>query len=190
MNFDRSTQKSKKICVLMGSLWPKYIMFELKQYRGVIFHDTEGRCKIWRKNGLWFEKWHEKFDKFSPEHLKVSVLGLWWDLFVQSRKCMSLKFTETYVSWQWRMMQNLKRNWLVIWKLTWGIWQILTLTPKNLKKLLFNWLLWPKYMMLEIKKSTEELCLMALKIDAKFKGKLACALKNDMRNLANLRRLK
>ena len=39
-------------------------------------------------------------------------------------------------------------------------------------------------------KSTEKLCLMALKIDTKFKGKLACAFKNDMRNLANLHRLK
>ena len=31
---------------------------------------------------------------------------------------------------------------------------------------------------------------MALKIDAKFKGKLTCAFKNDMRNLANFHRLK
>ena len=31
---------------------------------------------------------------------------------------------------------------------------------------------------------------MALKIDAKFEGKLTCAFKNDMRNLANLYRLK
>ena len=30
---------------------------------------------------------------------------------------------------------------------------------------------------------------MALKIDAKFEGKLTCALKNDMRNLTNLYRL-
>ena len=86
--------KSLKNCVLMGSLWPKYIMFELKKYRGVIFHDTKEWCKIWRKTDLWFEKWHEKFGKFSPEHLKVSKLGLWWDSFVQSRKFMSLKFTD------------------------------------------------------------------------------------------------
>ena len=33
-------------------------------------------------------------------------------------------------------------------------------------------------------KSVEDLCLMALKIDAKFKGKVTCAFKNDMRNLA------
>ena len=43
---------------------------------------------------LWFGKWHEKFGKFSPEHLKVSKLGLWSDPFIQSRKCMSLKFRE------------------------------------------------------------------------------------------------
>ena len=39
--------------------------------------------------------------------------------------------------------------------------------------------------MFELKKSVEKLCLMALKIDAKFEGKLTCAFKNDMRNLAN-----
>ena len=40
------------------------------------------------------------------------------------------------------------------------------------------------------KKSTEELCLMALKIDAKFEGKLTWAFKNDMRNLENFHMLK
>ena len=25
--------------------FPKYIRFELKKYRGVVFHDTEQRCK-------------------------------------------------------------------------------------------------------------------------------------------------
>ena len=36
----------------------------------------------------------KKFSKFSPEHSKVSKLGLCWDPFIQSRKCMSLFFTE------------------------------------------------------------------------------------------------
>ena len=35
------------------------------------------------------------------------------------------------------------------------------------------------------KKSKEELFLMALNTDAKFEGKMTCAIKNDMRNLAN-----
>ena len=65
------------------------ITFDLKKYRGVIFHDTEESCKICRKNDLWFRKWHEEFGKISREHLKVSKLVLSWDPFVQSRKCMS-----------------------------------------------------------------------------------------------------
>ena len=43
---------------------------------------------------LWFGKWHEEYGKFSPEHLKVSKLGFWWDPLIQSWKSMSLKFTE------------------------------------------------------------------------------------------------
>ena len=42
-----------------------------------------------------------------------------------------------------------------------------------------------KYIMFELKKSIGELCLMALNIDATFEGKLTCAFKNDMRNLAS-----
>ena len=100
-NFDPSTYKFwsehsqvVKICTLMGPFWQKYIMLELKKYRGVIFHDTEKWCEIWRKADMWFGKWPEEFDKFSPELSEVSKLGLWWDLFMQSRKCVGLKFTE------------------------------------------------------------------------------------------------
>ena len=74
-------------------LLSKYLMFDLKKYWGVTFHGTKECFKIWRKTDLLFEKW-QKFGTFSLEHLKVSKLGLWWDPFVQSRKRMSLKFTE------------------------------------------------------------------------------------------------
>ena len=49
---------------------------------------------------------------------------------------------------------------------------------------------WPKYIMFELKTSTEELCLMSLKIRVKFQGKLTCAFKKDMRNLENFHSLK
>ena len=83
-----------KICTLICSFCAKYVTFDLKRYRGVIFHDTEEWCKIWRKTNLWFENWHEEYGKFSPEHLKFSRMGLWWDPFIQIRKCMSLRLTE------------------------------------------------------------------------------------------------
>ena len=90
------------------------------------------------KTDCCFQKWHEEFGKFSPKHLKVSKLGLWWDSFSQSKKCMSLKFTGEILSWQWKKMQNWKKKWLVVSKLTWGIWQILTGALENLKNLHFN----------------------------------------------------
>ena len=61
--------KVSKICTLIVSFCAKYITFDLKKYRGVIFHDTEKLWKILRKSDLWFEKWHEEFYKLSPEHL-------------------------------------------------------------------------------------------------------------------------
>ena len=30
----------------MGCFWPKYLMFELKKYRGAMFHDTGVCSKI------------------------------------------------------------------------------------------------------------------------------------------------
>ena len=32
--------KISKICILMGCFWPKYTIFELEKYRGVIFDVT------------------------------------------------------------------------------------------------------------------------------------------------------
>ena len=58
--------KVSKTCTLIGPFRAKYITFDLKRYRGAIFLDTEESCKIWRKTGLWFGKWHEEFDRFSP----------------------------------------------------------------------------------------------------------------------------
>ena len=69
-------------------------MCELTIHRGVICHENEEWCKMWRKADLWFGKWHMEFGNFSPEHSKVSKLRLWWDPFIQSRKCMSLKVTD------------------------------------------------------------------------------------------------
>ena len=61
---------------------------------------------------------------------------------------------------------------------------------KSVKNLHFNGLLLNKVYNVWAKKSTEELYLMALKIYAKFEGKLTCALQNSMRSLANFHRLK
>ena len=43
-----------QMCTLIGSYCWKYFRFHVKRYRGVISHDTEEWCKIWRKTDLLF----------------------------------------------------------------------------------------------------------------------------------------
>ena len=78
--------KVSKICSLVGSLYTKYVMFELKKYKEVLFHGTEEWRKIWRKTDLWYGKLHEEFGKFWPEHSKVSnictLMGSFWPKYI------------------------------------------------------------------------------------------------------------
>ena len=108
--------KVSKIYTLMGCSWPK---FELKKYRGAIFHDNEESWKIWRKADLWFEKWHEEFGKFWTEHWKVSKLVFSWDLFVQRENA----WATTYK----RFISNDTEEW-------WKIWRGIDLSPQNWHK--------------------------------------------------------
>ena len=87
------------------------------------------------------------------------------------------------LSWDWRVMQNLKKNWLVVWKITWRIWQIFTWTLKSLENLHFNGILLTKVYIVWAKKSTEEISFMTLK--SEIWRKLTCGLENDIRNSAN-----
>ena len=56
--------KSLKNYKLMVSFCPKHI-FQLENLRGIIYHDTEGWCKIWRKVDLRLEKRHKQ------KHMKI-----------------------------------------------------------------------------------------------------------------------
>ena len=69
---------SPKILLWWALFCPKYIRFELQNYRGVTFHDTEQwPCPCGFKNGM------ESWVNFHLEHSKVLNILLWWDLFVQ-----------------------------------------------------------------------------------------------------------
>ena len=51
VDFDLSTQFFKS-CTVICPFCAKYITFDHKKSRGVIFNDTAESCKIWRKTGL------------------------------------------------------------------------------------------------------------------------------------------
>ena len=109
--------KVSKIFTLMGSFWAKYILFELKKYRGIIFHKTEEGYKIWRGIDL-FQNWHKEFDKIWPEHSKVSkiviLMGSFWAKYIlfELKKYRGVIFHETEEGYKiWRGIDLSFQNW-------------------------------------------------------------------------------
>ena len=133
-----------------------------------------------------FQNWHKEFDKFWPEHSKVSkhftLISSFWAKYI----LFEVKKVQTrYLLWSWRGIQSLERNRLVVSKLTSGNWQILTWTLKSLKTFYFNKLLLSKAYIVWGKKSTDEVSFMKLKRDTKFGEESTCRFKIDIRKLTN-----
>ena len=143
-------------------------------------HDNEEWCKIWREIDLSFQNWHEEFDKFWPEHLKVSTIStlmcsVWAEYILFELKMYREVIFHDTEEWYkiWRAVR------LVLSKLTRGIWQILTWAHESLKNFHFNGLLLSKVYI------AEELSFMTLKSDTKFGEESTCCFKIDIRNLTN-----
>ena len=145
--------KFHQIYTFLGSACWKYIKFHLKKYRGIMFHDIEEWCKIWRQTDLWFGKWHEEMgiEELKRNWLVISKLtwGIWQiltralgsvkdfhfngSLLSKVYIVLAKKVLKSYFSWHWTVMRNLKKNWLVVRKMTWWIWQVFTRALESLK---------------------------------------------------------
>ena len=53
------------------------------------------------------------------------------------------KAERSYLSWSWRVTQTLKKKWIAVSKMTWGIWHVMTRVPK-VSKLELNGILLSK----------------------------------------------
>ena len=100
-----------------GLLLSKVTLFELKNYRGIIFHETEEGYKIWSGIDLLFQNWH-KFDKFWPEHSKVLrmfiLIGTFWAKFMLFElKKVQRSYLHDIEEW----CKIWKEIWLVAWKM-------------------------------------------------------------------------
>ena len=115
VDFHPTTQKSRNF-ISMGSFYPKYIRFELKNFRGIVFHDTDQWCKIWINPGLVVSKmicgWAFIRTLKSLKNCILMVSSL-------SKAYFSVRiYHKNYVSWHWMVLQNLKKDWLVTCKMT------------------------------------------------------------------------
>ena len=75
---------------------------------------------------IWALKWLKK-------------LHFHWSLLCKVYKVWPKKVQRRYISWYWRVMQNLKKNWLVVWKIIWGNWEIFIETLESVKIGTFIW---------------------------------------------------
>ena len=104
VNFHPTIQKSEN-CFLS-----KVQRFELKKYRGVNFRDTEQWHKIWINLDLVVSKltWGIGWT-FIKAHKSLKICTLMGSFCPKSNNS-ARKFQRNFVSWHWKMMQNLKEK--------------------------------------------------------------------------------
>ena len=123
-NFHHSTFESLKCGTFIGLFYPKWKMYELKVYRGAMCHDNEKWCKIWRGIDFSVQNWHEEFKSQISVLKNLKNLHFNGLLLNKVYNIWAKKVQRSYVRWHWILMQNLKKHWLVVSKMTWRIWQI------------------------------------------------------------------
>ena len=79
-------------------------------------------CKTFRETDLLFQNWHKEFDQFwEPSTQKSQKCSL--DGFYLSKVYIGWpKKILRCFSWHWRVMQNLKKSWVVFWRMAEEIW--------------------------------------------------------------------
>ena len=176
-------------CTLMGWFWPKYIMFQLKKYKGVMSDGTQDWYKVWRKTDLCFQKLTWGIWQIFTRALESLQIGTLMTSF-----CLKLKMYEhkIYKGFMCHDNEEWRKNWREI-----------DLSVQNWQFEIFNEFneFWPKHFKISkicilraaFDRNIKCLCyekyrgviLTALNNDAKFERKITCAFKDDMRNLAN-----
>ena len=115
----------------------------------------------WDITPLYFFSWNF----ISIQQKELIKVQIWWNftwaaekshfdglLLSRSYKVPAKKVQKSYLSWQWRMIQGLKKIWVLFSNMTWGIWWILMRAVESLKIFTFMGLFCKKYWMVELKK--------------------------------------
>ena len=106
-------------------------------------------------------------DKSENLHFDVLLLSI-------AYKISAKKVQKSYLSWHWRVIQNLKKNWIFVWKMTWVVWWILMQAVESLEIFTLMGYFCRKFVMFELKKYRQFVS-----------WKVTYGFKNDIRNLVN-----
>ena len=146
-NFHQNTWKCQN-WYFMGFFSPKWKMHELQLMEELQVMTLKNDKKIWREtdfiskltwgiweiltraleylknfhfNGLLFETDIKSWNNFDLRTWASQNLHFNGLLLTKVYNVWAKKVQRSYVWWHWRLMQNLKENWLVLSKMTWGI---------------------------------------------------------------------
>ena len=119
------------------------------------YHDRLLLLKVYnisaKKVQRSYVSWHRRaMQNLKKNRFVVSKMTrIWWNMIRALKSLQNLHFDwslsrkvnnfspkkvqRSCLSWLWRVMQHLKKNWLVVWKMTRGIWQIFTRTLEIVK---------------------------------------------------------
>ena len=89
-----------------------------------IIQNLKRNCLVVSK--LTWEIWWSLIQSQIKIHFNVLLLSKVYIIWAK-------KVQGSYLSWHSRVMQNLKKNWLVVWKMKWGISQIFTRALESVK---------------------------------------------------------
>ena len=116
--------ESFKIGTLMASFCLKLKIYELKIYRGVMCYDNEEWCNNLRGIDLSVQSWWGIWRVLTWALKNLKYLHFNGLLLTKAYNVWAKKVQRSFVWWYWTLMQNLKENWFVLSKMTWGISQI------------------------------------------------------------------
>ena len=103
------SQKSENVHFDRLLLSKAYKVLDEKVHWRVISHDTEEWCEAWRETESWFQKWYEEFGEFYCEQ---------WQVLCHNTEEWCKIWGELTYAINWRVMEYLKKNWLLVWKMT------------------------------------------------------------------------
>ena len=124
--------KFHQICTLMGSFYWKYIY-------------KISAKKVQKSYASWYWRVMQNLQKNQFVVSKMTricwiliralkslkKLHFYWSYSCKVYNVWPKKVQRGYLLWHWRVMQNLKKSWLVVWKMTWRIWQIFIRTLES-----------------------------------------------------------
>ena len=122
---------------------------------------------LWKNDITNLVNFNTSSGKSENLHFDVLLLSI-------AYKVSAKKVQKNYLSWHWKEIQTLKKNWLFVWKMTWGIWWTLTRAVESLKICTLMGYFCRKCVMFELKK---------------YRGVVSCKItygfKNGIGNLVN-----